>query len=92
MSTHLTTENKNRPNPRIKRKRVYWHWIKTEFCTLNFALLFAMMLSHSKHAAYFMRIRDAPLDFKGGEQEVWVRTSFFFPPAWQGKFFFIFST
>ena len=23
-------------------------------------------------------IRDAPLDFKGGEQEVWVRTSFLF--------------
>ena len=34
-------------------------------------------------------LRDAPLDFKGGgEQEVWVRTRFFFPPAWQGKFFY----
>ena len=27
---------------------------------------------------YVQSIRDAPLDFKGGEQEVWVRTSFFF--------------
>ena len=36
-----------------------------------------------------LTVRDAPLDFKGGEQEVWVRTSFFFLQP--GKESFLFS-
>ena len=41
---------------------------------------------------YTKRIRDTPLDFKGGAGSLG-QDKFFFPSAWQGRFFFIiFST
>ena len=49
--------NENRPNPRTatpEEKGSTATGLKNELCTLSFALLFAMMLPHSKHAAYFL--------------------------------------
>ena len=54
--THLTIITENRPNPRTatpEKKGSTAIGLKNELCTFSFALLFAMMLPHSKHAAYF---------------------------------------
>ena len=59
------------------------------YSPINFIKIYAKMLALKTK---FRLFRDAPLDFKGGEQEVWVRTSFFFSSSLARKVFFIFST
>ena len=59
MSIHLIIKDENRPNPRTatpEKKGSTAFEYKNELCIVNFAPLFAMMLPHSKHAAYFHEI------------------------------------
>ena len=53
MSTYLTRTAPIREPRRPRKKGSTAIGLKNELCTLNFALLFAMMLPYSEHAAYF---------------------------------------